>query len=168
MSWILLLRLLPQQQAFVIEHANGKTLRAFNTNNQITVVDVDSCCSSMVDGANWVAYHVLPTITQKTGAAHVNHFIVLHPRQRTFEALKTLIEKGIVHDITLPYWKGHIPFNAWKAHKELTATNRLYGYSLNRCSDNESITIDDALCIVPTTQNHMYGKATYNRYMLTT
>lgn len=167
-AWIIVLRMLPQQDRIHVTHDNGKSITAVHTTNGITVVDIDSCCSSMVDGANWIAYHALPTITQKTGASYIDQFIVLHPRQRTFEALKTLIEKGMVRDITIPYWKGHIPLNAWKAYKDLTTTTAAYGHSLNRCGINDSITINNAIHITPNAKTHNYSEATYPSYILKT
>lgn len=166
--WIIALRILPQQKHVTVEHTNGKKLHVFNSNKQITIVDTDSCCSSMVDGANWIAYHALPIITQKTGASHIDHFIILHPRQRTFEALRNLIEKGMVRKISVPYWKGRIPLNAWKAYKELSSTAATYAHTINPLKNNKSMMIDKATQIISTTQNYYYGNAIYPAYILNT
>ena len=164
-SWILLLRALPQQDKILVEHTNGKKITAFNLNNRITVIDEDSCCSSMVDGSNWIAYHALPSITMQTGASHIDTFIVLHPRQRTFETLSTLLEKGMVHDVHIPYWHGLIPFNAWRAYKKLQETIAAYSYSVHRFGNKPKALIHEHR-IVADAHTCNYGDATYPSYRL--
>jgi hypothetical protein len=164
-GWILFLRALPQQKKITVEHDNGKQITAFNTNNCITIVDSSSCCSSMVDGSNWIAYHALPTITMQTGASHIDQFIVLHPRQRTFEALTALIEKGMIHDVQIPYWHGHIPFNAWCAYKTLQKTITAYGYNFMRFG-HKSTPLNNEHRIIADAHTCNYGDATYPSYTL--
>ncbi len=163
--WVIVLRLLPQQKIFTVQHTNGKSITALYTNNHTTVIDCDSCCSSMIDSSNWIAYHALPTITQQTGAAHIDQFIVIHPRQRTFEALATLVQKGIVRSIQVPYWDGHIPRNAWFAYKKLQEIVPSYGYTFD-CIPSEKCALKSDLLTLKTARIQKYGDATYQSYTL--
>lgn len=166
-GWVFLLRALPQEKTITVTHPNGKSISAFHNHNRVTVIDCDSCCSSMIDSSNWIAYHALPGITKQTGAAHIDDFIVLHPRQRTFEALATLVQKGIVHNIYVPYWQGQIPLNAWIAYKKLQKMVAVYDYTFTRMG-NKLIDPNAQITITADALMHNYGEATYQSYKLST
>lgn len=164
--WMGVLRMLTGEHHINVMHTNNKKIAAFFHNNLVTVIDSESSCSSMVDGTSWVLYTVMPAITKKTGATSIDRFIVLHPRQRTFEALTALCKKGVIKDIYIPYWQGHIPRNAFYAYTKLKNTLAEHGYTIHILKTNMPLTIDNTHTLMVTNMQKKYGDATYSLFTL--
>ena len=164
-GWIIVLKMMPHQNSVIITHTNGKSITALYDQNRTLAIDSESCCSSLVDSSNWIAYHALPEITKQMGSAHIDQFIVMHPRQRTFEALATLVQKGLVHSVQVLSWKGHIPRNAWFAYKKLQELVTSYGYTFERITLNTLTQLTSTLSY-STVGTKKYGDAVYESYTL--
>jgi hypothetical protein len=160
--WIGILTLFtPTEPYSTITHTNHKKIESFFHNNQLTVIDTDSSCSSIPDGTSWILHTVMPHITKKTGATHIDRFVILHPRQRTFEALTALCKKGIVKDVYIPYWQGHIPRRAFLAYVHLKNTLAEYGYHIYILNIRDSFIIDNNHTLKVTDIHKKYSDALY-------
>jgi hypothetical protein len=160
--WIGVLSSVTSEHYVSVEHTtNKKKISCYYHNGITTVVDIEGSLSSMIDGASWFFYTVMPTITQQTGATYVDQFVVLHPRQRTFEALMALCKKGVVHDVYVPWWEGTIPARAFYSYMELKKILTVYGYRIYCLPSHKPFIIDLTHVLHATSTHKTYGKATY-------
>lgn len=163
-TWIFILRTLPTVACLQIADAKNNDFSVFYTNNQTTVIDTMSGCSSVVDGCSLILHKIMPEITKKTGAAHIDRFIIMHPRQRTFEALAALCKKGVIHDVYMPCWEGKLSWPAWCAYAEMRDTLKAYGYKIHYLKPAMPIAIDAEHQLVATETVKKYGEATYQLF----
>jgi hypothetical protein len=159
--WVALLGYFGPEPYIEVVHANNKKIEAFYCHNQVTVIDTDSSCSSILDGTSWIVHTVMPIITKKTGAISIDRFVVLHPRQRSFEALTALCKKGIIKDVYVPYWQGHIPRGAFFAYMQLKNTLIEYGCRIYILKTSELFMIDENHVLKVTDTHQKYGDAMY-------
>lgn len=162
-GWIVVLRVMPVcASAFTIPHEQKKEIQVIHNRGVTTVIDMEGCLNTVVDGSSKLLYTIMPEITALTGASYIDCFVVVHPRQRVFEALTVLCTKGTVHDVCVPIWSGHIPLNAWRAYKKLERTLAAYGRTLWRVHKTKPYRINDTCTLVMTASPQKYGDATYN------
>jgi len=165
-SWLTALYMIPSLPVLTVSSDRGKSVQVFYDAGITTVIDVDGSCNKAGDGCSLILHKIMPEITKLMGAAHIDRFVVLHPRQRVFEALTALCKKHVVHDVYVPRWSGRIPFNAWSAYKELQKTLSEYGYTIRYLKCNVPFAVHKTAQLHATDTQQKYGDATYQQFTL--
>jgi hypothetical protein len=142
---------------------DGTPITCIIRNGTVAVVDADGALSRKASADEWIIYHLIPAITAYTGATQIDHCMIVHPRQRTFEAITALCARMKIGTVYVPYWEGRIKRNAWRAYCAMREAVAAVQGSVVVCRKKVSVQFADGseLEYAPTDTRKTYHESTY-------
>lgn len=152
-------------QLFHVSHGT-RAVRCIVDKGTVLVIDQEGVLASSSSADQWMIYHLIPAITQKSGYTHIDHYILCHPRQRSFEAITALCKQMPIKTVYLPRWTGQIKRSAWKMYKTMYTVIQDCGGSVVSYNSPFSITLSDTGMVycIPSGDIGHYHQATYPIY----
>jgi hypothetical protein len=144
--------------------ARGKTeLTCTIADGHVALIDSEGVLSHSTSADEWVIYHLIPAITAQTAATQIDHCMIVHPRQRTFEAITALCSRMRIGHVYIPRWEGRLKFSAWRAYCLMRDALKETGGCLTICNKALEITLSETstLCYAPTGKQGKYHDSTY-------
>jgi hypothetical protein len=138
-------------------------LDVFHAQGKVLAIDMYGLAGALGSADRWIMYHALPEITRNTGAVCIDHYILMHPRKRAFEALTALCEKGMLRTVYMPAWQGRLSASVFCAYKKLTSALAMYGGQIHLVRNSCIIQVTETMKYktVVTTQKSRYDAISY-------
>jgi len=74
--------------------------------NNVTVLIDQGALNGTPSPENWIEYTLLPELNKLIGSTTIDHYMLLHPGQRSLKGARALVETSCVKNLYFPYWKG--------------------------------------------------------------
>ncbi len=144
----------------------SRTVQILQNNNKMHIFD-PGALAMHASGHRWFSFTVMPTIIQHTGKTKIESIVIAHPRMRTINALKELIERIPIKTIYLSYW--HKNENKTKDQDgriinlmyQLKHKAQYYDCTVKFINEKQSITINDNVIINAEKKQSSYQNITY-------
>jgi len=132
----------------------------------IALIAQDSCLARKPSPESWFAYQMMSEIVAQTGAVAIDHFVLLHPRQRLFDALTALCQQVTIKNIYLPLWEGLLNPKTWRAYARMKRVIQEHGGKVHILKDCTTVNMssDMKLTFTKTDKKHAYQDAQYSGY----
>lgn len=144
----------------------SRTLEIINHNNKLTIFD-PGALALHASGHRWFNFTVMQTVIKNTGKTTIDNIIIAHPRMRTINALKELIEQIPIKTIYLPYWHKDKEQNGRiiKLMYQLKHKAQHYGCTVKFINEKQQININDNYVIYANDIQSSYQNITYYSFI---
>jgi hypothetical protein len=152
-----------QSRAHFTLERDGAQVTCIIDGGNVALIDTDGAFSRKTAAEEWIIYHLIPAITAQTGATQIDHCLLVHPRQRTFEAITALCSRMQIGSIYIPKWEGKLKYPAWKSYCHMRDAVKDAGGKIVVCERAVSIALSSAstLLYAPTDMYNTYHDARY-------
>lgn len=153
-------------EIYTIEHEDMHITCAY-ARGCVAVIAQDACLARKPSPESWLVYQMMSEVVARTGVVALDHFILLHPRQRLFNALSILCQHVTIKNVYLPRWEGRLSSNAWRAYARMKKTIQEHGGQVHVLGKHQLIAVSDTLHISlsKTEKNHSYQEVKYPDYV---
>lgn len=122
----------------------------------IAVIVEDSCLARKPSAENWLVYQMMSDIVARTGVVSIDHFILLHPRKRLFDALATLCQHVTIQHVYIPKWEGKLYQTTWFAYVHMKKLIQKCGSKVHLLDKKRTVPLSDNIQILFMQTEKMY------------